>query len=288
MKALKILNIALFALIIALLLQLIFPKPAENTTADGIFLKIESKSVVIPNLPKITVLNNTSETVNILPCENISLYRNSQKITKLSEEYPDFCKEIVVPAKSSEPLKFDALYKFFASTVSEGDYNLDLITENSENKIAFTVEKPGFFRSFLSTLVYQPIYNLFVGILIVLPGHELGWAIVLVTIIIRLILLVPQHRMLESSRKMGLIGPKIKALQQEYKDDRATLGMKMMELYKKEGINPMSSCLPLLIQFPILTGLYWVISSISDVSNFYHLYSFFGNFNPADIETMFF
>ncbi len=50
----------------------------------------------------------------------------------------------------------------------------------------------------------------------------------------------------------------------------------------------MGSCLPLLIQMPILIGLYWVISEITDPSNFYHLYSVFGDFNPHAIVTTFF
>jgi YidC/Oxa1 family membrane protein insertase len=62
----------------------------------------------------------------------------------------------------------------------------------------------------------------------------------------------------------------------------------MMELYKKEGVNPMGSCLPLLIQMPILIGLYWVIEGINHPSNFYHLYSIFATFQPSQIVTMFF
>jgi membrane protein insertase Oxa1/YidC/SpoIIIJ len=50
----------------------------------------------------------------------------------------------------------------------------------------------------------------------------------------------------------------------------------------------MGSCLPLLIQMPILIGLYWVISGISDASNFYHLYSFFSSFQPSQIATNFY
>lgn len=94
--------------------------------------------------------------------------------------------------------------------------------------------------------------------------------------------------MLEGQKKMQKIQPKIKALQKEFKDDQATLGMKMLELYKKEWVNPMGSILPLLIQMPILIGLYWVISEINDPSNFYHLYSFFRDFKPTEISTYFY
>ncbi|MFZ2255791.1 MAG: hypothetical protein WAW59_07945 [Patescibacteria group bacterium] len=63
--------------------------------------------------------------------------------------------------------------------------------------VYFETEKPGIIRTLLSATVYQPIYNLFVALLTWLPGHPLGWAIIIVTIIIRIILLVPQHHMLE-------------------------------------------------------------------------------------------
>ena len=86
----------------------------------------------------------------------------------------------------------------------------------------------------LSTLVYEPIYNLFVALLTWIPGHSLGWAIIVITLIIRLILLVPQQHMLESQKKLQKIQPKIKAIQKEYKGDQAILGQKMMELYKTE------------------------------------------------------
>lgn len=93
---------------------------------------------------------------------------------------------------------------------------------------------PGSFRSMASTFVYEPIYNLFVALLTWVPGHSLGWAIIIITLIIRLILLVPQQHMLESQKKLQKIQPKIKAIQKEYKADQAVLGQKMMELYKTE------------------------------------------------------
>ncbi len=108
--------------------------------------------------------------------------------------------------------------------------------------------------------------------MLVFPGHSLGWAIITITLIIRLGLLIPQQKMLVSQRRMQVIQPKIKAIQEEFKGDQAKIGMKMMELYKREGVNPLGSCLPILIQIPILIVLYQVILHISDPSNFAHLY----------------
>lgn len=96
--------------------------------------------------------------------------------------------------------------------------------------------------------------------------------------------------MLVSQRRMQVIQPKIKAIQEEHKGDQATIGMKMMELYKKEGVNPLGSCLPILIQIPILIVLYQVILNISNPSNFAHLYDFawLQNFRNVTLETYFF
>lgn len=287
MKALKILNIAFFAFILTFILQWFLPKPPVNQTISSwVALTIEQKSVVIPNIPKITIHNALNENFSLNTCEDLTIFKGSQKIVDIHEKYPDFCQTVSLEPHTMKWIHLDSLHKLLAAAPWE--YNVFLKKDSIENTLSFSVEQPGFFRTLLSVLIYQPIYNLFVGLLMILPWHELGWSIVIVTIIIRLILLVPQHRMLENSRKLGLLAPKIKNLQEQYKDDKATLGMKMMELYKKEWVNPMGSCLPLLIQLPILTGLYWVISSIADVSNFYHLYQVFADFDPKNIQTIFF
>ena len=80
----------------------------------------------------------------------------------------------------------------------------------------FELSLPGAFRSLLTTVFYNPIYNFFVALLTFIPGHPLGWAIVIITVIIRLILLVPQQHMLESQKKLQVIQPKIKALQEKF------------------------------------------------------------------------
>jgi len=154
--------------------------------------------------------------------------------------------------------------------------------------VTFTHESKGAFTGFFYTTIYEPIYNLLVGIISTLPGHSLGWAIIIVTIIIRLILLVPQHHMLVNQRKLQMIQPKIKELQEKYKGDSAKLGQEMLALYSREKVSPMGSCLPLLIQMPIMIGLYWVISSIDHSSNYYYLYSFFKGFDISQINALFY
>ena len=59
--------------------------------------------------------------------------------------------------------------------------------------------------------------------------------------------------------RMRNIAPRVKALQERYKDNREELGKQMMELYKREKVNPLSGCLPMLVQIPVFMGFYWVL-----------------------------
>ncbi|MCR4404521.1 MAG: membrane protein insertase YidC [Candidatus Acetothermia bacterium] len=86
-----------------------------------------------------------------------------------------------------------------------------------------------------------------------------GWAIILFTIVVRLLLFPLMRKQYYSMARMQRLQPKLQQLQQRYKQDKKLLQKKMMELYQKEGINPLSGCLPLLIQFPILYVLWQAI-----------------------------
>ncbi len=106
--------------------------------------------------------------------------------------------------------------------------------------------------------IYEPILNALLYIQKVLPGHDMGLAIILVTLLIKGILYIPSLAAIRSSRQLQTLQPKLKAIQEQYKNDRETLAKEQMKLYKESRVNPLSSCLPVLIQLPILIGLYQV------------------------------
>lgn len=83
-----------------------------------------------------------------------------------------------------------------------------------------------------------------------------GLAIVIFTVIVKVCLYPLYMKQMKSTAGMSKVQPKMKALQQKYANDKETLNVKMSELYKEEGINPAAGCLPLLIQMPILFGLF--------------------------------
>jgi YidC/Oxa1 family membrane protein insertase len=103
----------------------------------------------------------------------------------------------------------------------------------------------------------EPIFFL----LIFFQGFVINWgaAIILVTIAIKTILYPLARAQYRSFAKMRLLAPKMTAMKEQYGDDRQKMSMKMMELYKKEKVNPLGGCFPLLIQMPVFIALYWVL-----------------------------
>ncbi len=86
-----------------------------------------------------------------------------------------------------------------------------------------------------------------------------GWSIVIVTLLIKLAFYKLTETSGRSMAKMRNLQPRMKALQERYKDDRQALSQQMMELYKREKVNPAAGCLPILIQMPFFLAFYWVL-----------------------------
>ena len=108
-------------------------------------------------------------------------------------------------------------------------------------------------------LIYIPFVNILVALIVFLPGHSSAVAIIVFTILLRLVLLIPNRKALESSKKIQTLQPEINELRQQYKDDQQAQAQALMDLYAKNKISPFGSCLPLLIQLPILIILYRIL-----------------------------
>ncbi|OGT24765.1 MAG: membrane protein insertase YidC [Gammaproteobacteria bacterium RIFCSPHIGHO2_12_38_15] len=88
-----------------------------------------------------------------------------------------------------------------------------------------------------------------------------GWSIVLVTVFVKILFYKLSESSYRSMAGMRKMQPKIQALRERYGDDKQKLSQSMMEMYRKEGINPLGGCLPILVQIPVFLALYWVLSS---------------------------
>jgi YidC/Oxa1 family membrane protein insertase len=97
----------------------------------------------------------------------------------------------------------------------------------------------------------------------IIPNY--GIAIILLTALVRLATAPLAARQMRSMRRMSEIQPKVKALQEKYADDRQQQSQEMMKLYREAGVNPLGGCLPLLLQFPVLIGLYYALQSSIDL-----------------------
>ena len=86
-----------------------------------------------------------------------------------------------------------------------------------------------------------------------------GWSIIVVTFLLKLAFYPLSEASGKSMAKMKQLAPRIKNLQESYKDDREKLGRAMMELYQREKVNPVAGCLPMIIQIPVFLAFYWVL-----------------------------
>jgi YidC/Oxa1 family membrane protein insertase len=139
-------------------------------------------------------------------------------------------------------------------------------------------------KAFFTTIFFTPIFNLLVWLYTHVPGHDIGIAIIILTIIVRLILWPFQQSALRSQKALQSMQPKLKALQEQYKDDKTALNKATMELYAKDKVSPFSSCLPLLVQFPFLIALYQVLRAglaSADFNLLYHFVASPGSINPV-------
>jgi YidC/Oxa1 family membrane protein insertase len=115
------------------------------------------------------------------------------------------------------------------------------------------------------TAVAKPIFSL-MQYLHGLVGNW-GWAIVLLTIVIKTIFFPLQAASYKSMARMKAVTPKMTALRERFKDDRMKLNQGMMELYKTEKINPLGGCLPVVVQIPVFIALYWVLLASVEMRN---------------------
>ncbi|MBU3918889.1 YidC/Oxa1 family membrane protein insertase [Patescibacteria group bacterium] len=128
------------------------------------------------------------------------------------------------------------------------------------------------FIKFFHITLWQPLFNLLILFYIYIPN--LGVAIILLTVLIRVILYPLQAKAAKSQLALQAIQPKLKEVQKQHKDNKEEQAKAMMALYKTEGINPFSGFLVMLIQFPILIVLYRLFWQGIQEENYQYLYSF--------------
>lgn len=141
------------------------------------------------------------------------------------------------------------------------------------------------FSSLFHTILYQPIFNLFVWLYDILPGHDVGVVVLIITILVRLLVYPLVNSSLKAQKSLQTLQPKMEEVKKQYANDQQKQAQAMMELYKNNKVNPFSSCLPLLIQLPVLIALYMVLrDGLTSANLTKELYSFVAD--PGKINTL--
>ncbi|MEK7123901.1 MAG: YidC/Oxa1 family membrane protein insertase [Patescibacteria group bacterium] len=132
---------------------------------------------------------------------------------------------------------------------------------------------------------FRPLLNGLVFLYDVVPPYDFGVAIILLTLLIRMALYPLTKKTIESQKAIAVIQPHLAEIKERHKGDKEKEVKETMELYKKHKVNPMSGCLPILIQLPILIALFRVFQKVLDPQALNGLYFFVAN--PGAIDPMF-
>jgi YidC/Oxa1 family membrane protein insertase len=246
----------------------------------------------------INILNDSKEVITIpneCPAEPFDVFKfeNNNWVQKTAAPKLD--------CKNTKELKIEAGKEL---KVAYTNWNNALFGEMGRFKISFTttiegkpmtfltneftVVKEGVIRQLFTALFYRPIYNGLIFLAHIAPNNDLGIAIILLTIIIRTILLVPSQKAMKSQRRMQELQPRLNKIKEQHKGDQARIAAETMAVWKEAKISPFGSCLPILMQFPFLIALFYVIKNGLNPDNTFMMYSQYANFSLSDINTGFF
>ncbi len=108
-------------------------------------------------------------------------------------------------------------------------------------------------------IIYKPLYNALVALIDILPGANIAIAVILLTVIVKVVMLPLNKKSIKSQMAMKEIEPELNKIRKDY-PDKQVQAQKTMALYKERGVNPFSGCLVILIQYPIIIALYLIFT----------------------------
>lgn len=278
--------------VVALLLQAgiaYFRTP--EAPPSGVALSLVKPTVKPGQRIEIQVANHTEAPITIaLDCLEKSARIEKQNadawdVLHASEAASDCPAATVIAPGGAEKR---SLTRWDASHFQEpGRYRVALgYDDGQEVSAEFEIVARGWLSAAGLTALYQPLYNALIW-LSTLPGMSFGFAIILLTLLVRAILFIPTYRSLGHQAEMQAIQPELQDLQAKYKDNKEKLGEETLKLYKERGVNPCGSCLPILIQLPVLWAMYFVLSDGLDAANRFLLYPSLQGVDLQSISTSF-
>ncbi|MGE3278382.1 MAG: YidC/Oxa1 family membrane protein insertase [Candidatus Altimarinota bacterium] len=299
---------------LSLILQSFQTGESDPASLDDFVLATTQESYTVGESPVLNVTNQLDRTIRVssdCPSEPLTVERYQNGVWQTLSAPEGKYVECAPGAGSTDPTSSQHVFhqaeflEFAPKVVTSidyspwkdllfdelGRYRIQLAVEVDGTPKSFfaefEMEERGFFSSVSFRLFLQPIFNFLLFLTSVLPGHNFGLAVIALTLIIRLILLVPNQKALKSQKAMSMIQPELEAIKRKYKGDQQRISMETMELWKKHRVNPIGGCLPLLIQLPILIALFYVVKTGFTPYQGYLMYDFL-KVDLSQIDTNFF
>jgi YidC/Oxa1 family membrane protein insertase len=290
----SMLTILGIAVALNLIINLFTPKAEPQ---QGVFIATSKPDFSIGQTVTVTITNATDEELVIAddcPSEPLVVEkRDGDKWIQLDATVEGAkCPIIESPLAAQSKLSFKYAYWNEQLFSEIGRYRITLPDYKSPDEeispfVEFNIKDRSFLSQLGITLLYQPIYNALIGLVAVLPGMNLGFAIILLTIIVRLLLFIPTYRSLSHQTELQALQPELEKIRKKYAADKEKQARMTMDLYKERGVNPCGSCLPMLIQLPVLWAMYRVLADGLDPSNHILLYQPLKHINLTEINTSF-
>lgn len=242
----------------------IFPRKSQQQPEETpVTVKLERRSVPLGRNVTVLISNRSTKPLpleNRCPAPPIMIERYTgdtlQPLTLENPVIPCITLEAVPPGRTARidlsPWKYEAFSEV-------GQYRLSIALPETTLHTTLTIKKPGVFTTAFRAFISKPLLNGLVLLAAILPGHSLGFAIILLTITIKVLLYFPSQHALKSQKKLQTIQPKIEDIKRRHAGNQQRITEETMKLWKEEQINPMQSCLPTLLQIPILLGLFFII-----------------------------
>ncbi|MBI3336735.1 membrane protein insertase YidC [Candidatus Peregrinibacteria bacterium] len=261
-RALQLLIIFVFAYLLSEgLMRMFFPDKYQGVPQKGIMLTAEDATIRGGHHPIMHVRNGADAPFvfnNRCPMPPVDVLRKEGETFKELQT-----RETVLPCTALPTLqpgdeqRIDLAPWKYSLFGEYGTYQIRL--KGGDTSVEIELYEPGGLVKMFRVFITKPFLNALIWFASLLPDHSLGIGVIVLTLLVKLGLYFPTQHALQGQKRMQLLQPKIEALKKRYDSDREKLNQEMMKLWKAEGINPFSSFLPMLLQFPILIGLFFVI-----------------------------
>ncbi len=264
-----------------------------NLTASDLGIGTTKTEYAYGKGVQVTIQNNLTETVTIeneCPAEPLDVFKYKDgEWVQTTAVYEDLdCNSEDYTIAPGEKLSLSYLSWSYGVFDEIGRYQIRYIYGNTTySSNEFTIVEPGMITKIWREAFYRPIYNVLIFLMDTLPGHSLALGIILITLLIRTILLVPSQHAIKSQRKMQNIQPKLEEIKKKYTGNQEKIAMETMKVWQENKVNPMGSCLPLLVQFPIMIALFYAVKYGLNPDQVAYLYGFQQDFAISNINTGF-